>query len=532
MKRVLIIFIIITISWVLFSQNNMQLISSIAGDYNNSGFGWYLNSMDFNSDGFDDIISICGYKTYVYLGNTQFDNIPDMERFHLAMMNPINSGDVNGDGYDDLLIVESVQDTVTTNECVLRFYFGGPNADLSPDHEIIIPYYWMNVDSSIWPICSLGDINNDGYDDIGCRWWHGNNGPLDLAIILGGSFQMVSVVQNVSSLYSDLHSIGDVNNDGFPDFIVGYAPDSSTGSDDYPRLRIIYFGGNGLNLDNNLLLLETYDNLVFPGGRGIGDLNGDGYDDMLLLTYPSSYNNIYSIKLGSSTLPISPEMLVYCSPGYPELIEIKHSAYGDFNGDGYSDFMSAEPGASLWEGRAGVWLGRATPNGLYDLIIHSPSVSPFHQFGWRVTTGDFNGDGYCDIALSAPTSHFGSPFYPGYVHIYAGNAQLADTTVGTEDATQSPELDNISFQILPNPVRKGQLTLDYQVQGKLAQDISQANIVLYNIKGQVVSKHEIHPKHLKKGKGSISIKSLKAGTYISALYLNNNRIATSKLTAR
>lgn len=94
-----------------------------------------------------------------------------------------------------------------------------------------------------------------------------------------------------------------------------------------------------------------------------------------------------------------------------------------------------------------MWLGKAEPNGTNDLRLLPPATSPYHQFGWAIAAGDFDGDGFDDLAVSAPQAQTGSPWYHGYVYVYSGNPGLQDTSVATDDALAPQPL----ISICPNP---------------------------------------------------------------------------------
>lgn len=75
----------------LYSVNQMELINTLYGEFNGSWFGEQLVSMDYNGDGYDDVIvhapnwnpngvynnGQCWGKIYFYWGGPNMDNIPD-----------------------------------------------------------------------------------------------------------------------------------------------------------------------------------------------------------------------------------------------------------------------------------------------------------------------------------------------------------------------------------------------------------------------------------------------------------------------
>ena len=204
-------------------------------------------------------------------------------------------------------------------------------------------------------------------------------------------------------------------------------------------------------------------------------------------------------------------------------------AYGDFNGDGFSDLAGSDWGAFIWIGHAGIWLGKANPNGQYDLRISSPSSSPYHQFGWQLAAGDFNGDGFCDLAVSAPQSDSPNPRYNGYVYIFAGNAQLADTTVANEDQVLAPEQALFRMRYYPNPHSGDGSCISYEVEGKLSNYAEQVEFTIHNIKGQLIKQIDVEAGELRKGMGTITTPRLNSGVYIISLWLNGKKSNSEKI---
>lgn len=144
-----------------------------------------------------------------------------------------------------------------------------------------------------WNVSYIGDINDDGYQDIGvgAPFKDGEN-PNDGAvyIFLGGQpgrenisaeFADIVITGKDAELFGwDLDLAGDVNGDDIDDLIVG-AP---AGANFYGR-AYVFFGGSGIDPGNTTNASRTYTGEVANGllgysVTGCGDLNNDGYDDI------------------------------------------------------------------------------------------------------------------------------------------------------------------------------------------------------------------------------------------------------------
>ena len=136
---------------------------------------------------------------------------------------------------------------------------------------------------------------------------------------------------------------------------------------------------------------------------GVGDVNGDGYEDVLVgAPFANSNGTIYLYLGGEDGLAASP---VWSQTGQC-LFGATVTGLGDVNGDGLGDFAAGDACASASGTNTGgvyIWYGSTDPAALPST---APTIlssgQPGSSSGEGVTgVGDVNGDGYGDVAFSA-----------------------------------------------------------------------------------------------------------------------------------
>ncbi|MFZ1322618.1 MAG: FG-GAP-like repeat-containing protein [Ignavibacteria bacterium] len=208
----------------------------------------------------------------------------------------------------------------------------------------------------------------------------------------------------ISSINNTVSTAGDINGDGYSDVIIGSSnTNSGTGA------VLIYYGSaTGSNLTPNTTLTGSQAaSLYGVSVSTAGDADGDGYSDIIVGS--SEYDNgqtnegIAYVYRGSSSGLITTPYWTYESNQADSKFGSSVSGAGDVNGDGYSDVIIGSPNYFLSVGRTSLFLGSGsgisvTPDWTYDAVNFGD------QLGSSVSTaGDVNGDGYADVIIGSPT---------------------------------------------------------------------------------------------------------------------------------
>lgn len=448
--------------------NQMETIAFLEGENLNSNFGKYMAALDFNGDGFDDlIVSSHTYnwpdfigKLYFYLGSDDFDSEADFTltgNDEDGRITPfvMNLGDVNNDGFEDLGYITQTEDDIYT-----RIIFGNAEQETSTDY-LFTASLEVYSSSEIRP---LADINNDGFDDIGLVRKERNyiDPQIEYYFLLGSSSDLYETLfYSVYDSAYGLSGIGDVNSDGYDDFCLG----SGTYGEGYTNR--FYYGGDQLDVNNYYILWECdLTNNVLS--IAAGDLNNDGIDD-----FAGHFYNGIDVWLGSDNITQQNDFHIYASSGGGGT---QGFDYGDMNNDGYSDLVVGTPAYATDDGIAHLYLGSEDPNGTFDMIFQDHGVNEF--WGASVEVGNFNGDDYCDVAISAPFDGMGTT--PSYVYVYSGNADLEDY-VSTDDV-EIEKIPLVKFNAYPNPFNPSTL-ISFSIPEE-----SNVEITIFNIKGQRIRK--------------------------------------------
>ncbi|MBB71468.1 MAG: hypothetical protein CMF50_03620, partial [Legionellales bacterium] len=393
---------------------------SIFGDNDDDEIGYSVNGGgDFNGDGYTDLVigapledSSRG-KSFILFGNASGFVDPTVVESNLTGANGFyisgdsssdlfgwsvaNAGDMNGDGLDEFIIGATESDPGGNNRGEAYVVFGTsvamPNPyDLSsPTVTNHLSIRGNNNGAKLGQaVTSVGDINNDGYEDVAVSQIESNNGNVFVVFGAAGGLPGSTIATNslngsngfgMQGIDSgdrfglSISGGGDFNGDGIADMIIG-ADEANVNGGNSGQAYVIFGKSTAFGATLDVTTLNGSDGFRINGPTGsdlagtgvsfVGDYNGDGYDDIVVTVPNFGYGNndglAYLIFGSASGMPADIELsdfsgqrgiILKSTLSDVQAFGARVSAAGDVNGDGFDDLTISDIDAAPNGGSSG-----------------------------------------------------------------------------------------------------------------------------------------------------------------------------------
>lgn len=396
------------------------------------------------------------------------------------------AGDVNGDGFDDFLI----------GAPYAVHYYGASYVVFGSDQDFAASFTLEDLNGSngftIYgdynkelgrTVAGAGDFNGDGIDDLlvsaPCIGVMSSSGPT--SYVIWGSDQgfpaavsatMSGVADNRGFANSgvneydgpgwDLSGIGDINGDGFDDLIIGAPSGTPDESRPHAGQSYVLFGSAqtfpdlfylpGLDGSNGFVLNGVrIGDIAGVSVSGVGDFNGDGFDDLIVGASGADANGngesgeSYVVFGSAQGFPARFDLatldgsngFVLSGRAVGDRVGSAVSGAGDFNGDGFDDLIIGAPGTDSYQsgqdsGEVYVVFGSDQRLAARFDLVSLDGNDGFAIAGLRAGdrlgsavngAGDINGDGFDDIIITAPHADPDGNTNAGESYVMFGSAQ-------------------------------------------------------------------------------------------------------------
>jgi hypothetical protein len=412
--------------------------------------------------------------------------IPDTAEFGDQFGRALAAGDFNDDGFDDLAI--SINED-SGNGAVQILY--GANNGLGTAHNRLLTQETSsdgevgldNFGASL----AVGDFDRDGFDDLAIGeprdMVRGFSAAGSVTIIYGepgglrGGTQYwhqertghgVGDLAENFDLYGSALAAGDFDGDNFDDLAIGVPFEDIAAVLDTGIVQVLFGSNEGLTGDGHERWMQNSPGVAdviesgdqFGSVLAAGDFDADGRDDLAIGVPFEKFDSrvhtgIVHVLYGTDggLTGNGSDIWHQNRSGIQDECERDDEfgtalAAGDFDGDGRDDLAIGAHGETF-EGdpedeeddlkTAGIMeVLYGTPSGLKTTtsqfwhldIDNVPGQPGDARFGSTLAIGDFDNDGFADVAVSAPGESVDGVTKAGAVHILYGTAARLTTVHG------------------------------------------------------------------------------------------------------
>lgn len=417
---------------------------------------------------------------------------------------PSAAADFNGDGFSDLAVGVPFEDVGTAADAgAVNVLYGSAEGLTSTGDQL-----WSQNSPSVKDSAEsgdqfgarirVGDFNGDAFADLAIMVWVEDLGALSDAgaahVLYGSAGGLQAVAPDDQFWTQDSPGVndvaesgdrfgivtsGDFNADGFTDLAVGAQSEDLDAIVDAGAVHILYGSAAGVTAVGDQLWTQDSPDVedsaetgdFFGNQGGAGDFNGDGYADLVAgsvtedvgpVDSAGAVNVLYGSASGVSAF--GDQFWTQDSPDIEDQAETqdlfgRDPGAGDFNADGFDDLVvgafteDLEPIVNagvihVINGSASGLTALGDQLWSQDSPDVEDSAEDFDQLGFASSAGDFDDDGYEDLAFDAALEDLGVVADTGAVHVLYGSAAglsavgdqfLTQDTPGIRDAAEADD---------------------------------------------------------------------------------------------
>jgi hypothetical protein len=443
---------------------------------------------DFDNDGFADLAvgvpgenDIAGVVNVLYgaggglsgTGGQAFSQVGGTSEFLDRFGEALAGADFDNDGFADLAAGASGEDIGGVRDAGAVSVLAGSAAGLTAAGGRLFTQLGSAAEEQDWFGWALaaGDFNDDGFADLAVGAPYETVGSLFAAgavsVLYGSSgglttsggrlFTQVGSPVESGDQFGTALAAADFDNDGFVDLAVGAPGEAAGAATGAGAVSVLPGSAAGLTTTGGQFFnqvggtVEASDQ--FGEALAAGDFDNDGFDD-LAAGAPSERvggtlgAGAVSVLPGSAGgLTASGGRLFTQVGGVPERHDVFGFALaaGDFDQDGFADLAAGAPledvgslddaGAlSVLPGSAGGVT--ATGGRLFTQV--AGTVEGGDEFGEALATGDFDNDGFDELAAAAPMEDVGTAINAGALSLLPGSGSGPTATGGRLFTQASP----------------------------------------------------------------------------------------------
>ncbi|MFN7145933.1 MAG: FG-GAP-like repeat-containing protein, partial [Myxococcota bacterium] len=377
---------------------------------------------DFDGDGKDDVVvgAPGAGEVYVYYGTSTIpagspDRTATAPSGAGSFGAALDTADVNRDGYDDLVVGASTSTTTAPSDGAVWVFHG---TALGLDTTPAVKLTGSATENALFGTAvALGDVNNDGYADVvvGEPGYSGSTGRVYVfaGSAAGASTSSPRVLTGTAAGMSFGYSVsagGNVGADASSEVAIG-APTYTAGSSANTGRVLVYTGAS-------TFFTTTPTAVTYTGTAGYrygtavtieGSYNGDAYADLVVGAPTGASTGVGRVYFYNSTGTALPTGATrnMDGPSAGSYFGAALASVKDTDDDGYAELLVGGYAASTGAGYAALYDGGSTGivTGGRSAVFSGTGTD---ALGTSIAGGDVNGDGNADLLVGSPGASAGA----------------------------------------------------------------------------------------------------------------------------